>query len=150
MKHTKLLATAFAVAITGAIGFGAQAQELVAYEIVDDSIPQSLTGKDGDPASGRKLAINRKKGNCLACHVMPIPEQQFHGTYGPPLDGIGDRMGEAEFRLRLVDAKAVDPDTSMPSFYKNGQHRVLKKFIGKTILQPQEIEDIISYLVTLK
>ena len=53
---------------------------LVPYEVMDDSsIPKSLTGVAGDAANGRKIAISRKKGNCLACHVMPIPEQQFHG-----------------------------------------------------------------------
>ena len=47
---------------------------LVAYEIVDgNSIPKSLTGVAGDPVKGKKVAIGRKAGNCLACHAMPIP-----------------------------------------------------------------------------
>ena len=29
----------------------------------------SLTGVAGDAAAGRKIFMNRKKGNCLACHV---------------------------------------------------------------------------------
>ena len=149
MKHTKLLATAFGVAVAGAISFGAQAEEMAAFEIVDGAIPQSLTGKAGDPVAGRKTAINRKKGNCLACHVMPIPEQQFHGQVAPPLDGIGDRQNEAELRMRMVDSKVFDEDTIMPSFYKTGQHMVLKKFEGKTILSAQEVEDVVAYLMTL-
>jgi len=122
------------------------------YEIVDDtSIPKSLTGKPGDPAMGRKLAINRKKGNCLACHVMPISEQQFHGNLGPSLVGVGERYDEGELRLRVVDAKVVNPDTTMPAFYRSsGLHRVLKKFQGKTILAAQDVEDIVAYLKTLK
>ena len=56
MKHTKLLATAFGVAVAGAISFGAQAEDMMAstYEIVDGTIPQSLTGKAGDPVAGQR------------------------------------------------------------------------------------------------
>ncbi len=150
MKHTKLLATAFGVAVAGAISFGAQAEEMASFEIVDGTIPQSLTGKAGDPDAGRKTVINRKKGNCLACHVMPIPEQQFHGEVAPPIMDAGDRFSEAELRMRMVDAKVIDEDTMMPSFYKTGQHMVLKKFEGKTILSAQEVEDVVAYLMTLK
>ncbi len=40
----------------------------------------ALTGVAGDAASGRKLFMNRKKGNCLACHVnSDMAEQTFHG-----------------------------------------------------------------------
>lgn len=125
---------------------------LVPYTIVDDnSIPQSLTGKPGDPANGRKLAINRKKGNCLACHVMPIPEQQFHGETAPSLYGVGKRLSEGELRLQLVNAKITNDSTLMPSFYRtHGFNSVLKKFAGKSILEAQDVEDILAYLQTLQ
>ena len=39
----------------------------------------------------------------------------------------------------------------MPAFYrKDGLHRVLKKFDGKTILSAQQVEDLLAYLATLK
>jgi len=122
------------------------------YIIVDEiSIPKSLTGKAGDPANGRKLAINRKKGNCLACHSMPIPEQQFHGETAPSLYGVGKRLSEGELRMQLVNSKVTNPDTMMPSYYRTfGFNTPLKKFVGKTILSAQEVEDIVSYLRTLK
>lgn len=125
---------------------------LVPYTIVDDnSIPKSLTGKAGDPANGRKLAINRKKGNCLACHAMPIPEQQFHGETAPSLYGVGKRLSEGELRLQLVNSKVTNESTLMPSFYRtHGFSKVLKKFQGKSILEAQDVEDIVAYLMTLK
>ncbi len=133
-------------------GAGAKAQELVKYEIVDEtSIPKSLTGKPGDPANGRKVAINRKQGNCLGCHEMPIPEEQFHGEVGTDLAGVGSRYEEGELRLRVVDSKVLNPDTIMPAFYRNsGFHRVAKKFQGKSILTAEQVEDIVAYLVMLK
>lgn len=150
MKHSKLMAAAMGFVVAGAFAVSAQSQEMANVNIVDGTIPTSLTGKAGDAANGRKVAINRKKGNCLACHQMPIPEQQFHGETGPALHDVGARMSEAELRMRLVDPKVINPDTMMPSFYKTGQHRVLKKFQGKTILDAQEVEDVIAYLKTLK
>jgi sulfur-oxidizing protein SoxX len=125
---------------------------LVSYTIVDNvSIPKSLTGKAGDPVNGRKLAIDRKKGNCLACHAMPIPEQQFHGETAPSLYGVGKRLSEGELRLQLVNAKVTNDSTLMPSFYRtHGFNSVLKKFAGKSILEAQDVEDIVAYLQTLQ
>jgi sulfur-oxidizing protein SoxX len=142
------LAAAIAVA-PGVAG----AEETVKFTVNNgESIDAPLAGtKPGDPENGRKVAIHRKKGNCLACHVMPIPEQQFHGELGPDLNGVGSRYSAGEIRLRVVNPKYANPDTIMPAFYKaDGLHRVLKGFEGKTMLSAQEVEDIVAYLVTLK
>ncbi|NVK19279.1 MAG: sulfur oxidation c-type cytochrome SoxX [Methylocystaceae bacterium] len=122
------------------------------YTIVDGtSIPQSFTGKAGNAANGKKLFVHRKKGNCLTCHTAPIPEEEFHGQVAPDLDGVADRMSEGEIRLRLVNPKLVNPDTPMMAYYKtHGLHQVKKSFIGKPMLNEQELEDIVAYLMTLK
>jgi len=121
------------------------------FMIKDDAIAKSLTGKPGNAANGRKLAINRKKGNCLACHKMPVPEQPFHGDVGPDLKDVASRLSEGEVRLRLVNPKMLNPDTIMPAFYrKDGFVRVLKKFKGKTMLSAAEVEDVVAYTMTLK
>ena len=137
---------------TGAAAVAQESVELVKFMVDDESsIAQSLTGKPGDAAAGREAAINRKQGNCLACHVMPIPEQPFHGQIAPDLAGIASRYSEGELRLRVVDSKIINPDSFMPAFYKNeGFHRVLKKFQGKSILTAEQVEDIVAYLLTLK
>ncbi|NKC11635.1 MAG: sulfur oxidation c-type cytochrome SoxX [Gammaproteobacteria bacterium] len=115
------------------------------------SIDSALTDTPGDAKKGKAVAINRKKGNCLACHTMPIPEQPFHGALAPPLAGIGARYSAGQIRLRVVDPRQVNPVTLMPAFYKTaGLHRVAKKFQGKPILTAQEVEDVVAYLVTLK
>lgn len=128
------------------------ADGLVKYEIVDSGISKSLTGKSGDAAKGEKTFTNRKLGNCLACHqVTSIPSQPFHGEIGPSLDGVAGRYNEAQLRMQVVNAKVINPDTIMPAFYRNdGFERVLKKFQGKSILNAEQVEDVIAYLKTLK
>jgi len=147
-----LAIAAMGVALSLAVIGNEAAAELVKYKVVKgESIPKSLTAKPGDAKKGRSLAINRKKGNCLACHTLPIPEQPFHGNIGTDLNGVASRMSEGEMRLRIVDPKVVNPDTIMPSFYRTaGFHRVLKKWKGKTVIGAQDVEDIIAYLKTLK
>lgn len=155
-KSRKLIAPMVGAA---ALAFGAfaapgnvAADELVQFGIVDgSSIPKSLTGKAGDPEKGRAVAIHRKKGNCLACHTMPVPEQPFHGEVGPDLAGVASRLSEGEIRLRIVNPKYANPGTIMPAFYRTeGLHMVAKKFQGKPMLTAEEVEDIVAYLMTLK
>ncbi len=152
LRPFSAIAPAVALALGLVAGSGAGAEELVAYRIVDDArIDQSLTGAPGDAARGRAVAFNTKQGNCLACHKMPIPEQQFHGDLGPVISEVGGALSEGELRLRIVNAKVLNPDTIMPAFYRNdGFQRVMKKFQGKTILSAQQVEDVVAYLLTLK
>ena len=148
----KLAVTALGLVLGLSIGTGAMAQELIKFEVKDgESIVKSLTGKKGDAKKGRATAINRKKGNCLACHILPIPEQPFHGEIGPDLNGVAGRYTAGEIRLRIVNPTIINEDTIMPAFYKkDGFHRVLKKFVGKTIVSAQDVEDMVAYLMTLK
>lgn len=118
----------------------------------DGQVMASLTGVAGDPVAGKKVTINRKQGNCLACHVNDdASDQFFHGEIGPPLNGAADRWDEAQLRGILVNSKMTFEDTIMPSFYriKNGV-RTAKKFQGKSILTAQQVEDVVAYLKTLK
>lgn len=152
MKIRIIAAFAAGMGIVSGAAMAQDSGELVKYVVDGEtSIAQSLTGKPGDAVAGRKAAINRKQGNCLACHVMPIPEQPFQGEIGPDLAGVADRYTEGEIRLRVIDPKVINPDTIMPAFYKNtGLHRVLKKFKGTSILNAEQVEDIVAYMMTLK
>ncbi len=155
LRHLRPLSmtlTAMAVSLGLLLGAGAQAEELIKFEIVGgERIDRSLTGQPGDPANGRKVAISTKLGNCLACHVLPIPEQPFHGDVGPDLSEAGGNLSEGEIRLRIVNSKVLNPDTIMPAFYRNdGFERVMKKFQGKTMLSAQQVEDVVAYVMTLK
>jgi sulfur-oxidizing protein SoxX len=126
------------------------ADGLVPYRIVDGAIPTPLTAHPGDPERGRRAVLDRDAGDCTICHAMPLPQREFHGTIGPPLDGIARRTTAGVLRLRLVDPQALHPATIMPAYYKlQGLHRVLERYRDTPVLSAQQIEDIIAYLLTL-
>ena len=146
-KQALSIALAF---IAGTATAGDIAPADVMYE--DGAVAASLTSIAGDPASGRKVFMNRKLGNCLACHMnADMEEQPFHGEVGPPLDGVADRWEVAELRGIVTNSKMMFEDTIMPAFYKDsGYNRSLESFEGKSILNAQQVEDLIAYLLTLK
>jgi sulfur-oxidizing protein SoxX len=156
LKIEKYILPLLGVAVLAIAGMATPAnvaaEELVKFNVVGgNSIPDSLTGKAGDAAKGRETAIHRKKGNCLACHTLPTPEQPYHGEVGPDLNGVGSRLSEGEIRLRIVNPKYSNPDTIMPAFYRTeGLHMVAKKFQGKPMLTAEEVEDVVAYMMTLK
>jgi sulfur-oxidizing protein SoxX len=141
------------VAVAMAAARESTAQErgsVVEYQIANGAILQPLTDQPGDPERGRRIVLDREGGDCIICHAMPLPQRQFHGTVGPPLDGIGGRYSPGELRLRLVDPKAFNPGTIMPAYYKlDGLHRVLERYRGKPMLTAQQVEDMVAYLLTL-
>jgi sulfur-oxidizing protein SoxX len=121
------------------------------YPIVNSAIPEPLTDQPGDAERGRRIVLDREGGDCIICHAMPLPQRQFHGTIGPPLDGVGARYSAGELRLRLVDPKALNPDTIMPAYHRvEGLQRVHERRRGQPILTAQQIEDVVAYLLTLQ
>jgi sulfur-oxidizing protein SoxX len=128
----------------------AKAQGLRAYEVIGDAIPDSLTGAPGDATRGRALVLNRTS-TCILCHGGPFPEERFQGDLAPNLAGAGDRWSEGQLRLRLVDAARLNPATIMPSYYRTeGLARVGAAWRGKPILSAEQIEDIVTYLASLR
>lgn len=127
-------------------------QNFYPWKIENYAIKKPFGGFNGNAQRGRKIVINKDKGNCLACHSLPIPEEPFHGTVGPPLQGIASRYTEGQIRLRIADEQKVIPTTIMPGFYKDPKenNRVDDNFWGKPVLTAQEAEDVIAYLMTLK
>ncbi|WP_068113100.1 sulfur oxidation c-type cytochrome SoxX [Tropicimonas marinistellae] len=130
----------------------------VVYE--DGAVAASLTGAAGNPEEGAKVISTKSIGNCVSCHeVSAMPDVPFQGNVGPSLDGVADRWSEAEIRGIVANAKMTYDGTIMPSFYKiEGFVRPGNGYTGKGIaaeeiaplLTPQQIEDVVAYLVTLK
>lgn len=85
---------------------------------------------------GKKIAFDRKKGNCLACHVMD--DGDMAGNIGPPLIVMKARFPDREaLKAQIWDATTKNSISIMPPF---GKHQ---------ILSDAEIEKLLDYLYTL-
>ena len=87
-------------------------------------------------ADGKKVAFDRKKGNCLACHM--IAGGDLPGNIGPPLIAMKARFPtKAALRAQIWDATAKNPNTIMPPF---GKHRILTE---------KEVDLVTEFIYTL-
>jgi len=85
---------------------------------------------------GKALAFERRKGNCLACHL--IEGGELAGNYGPPLLMMKARFPDREvLRAQIWDASVRMPSTRMPPF---GRHRILTE---------DEVDLVVDFLLTL-
>ena len=74
-------------------------------------------------AKGKKVAENRKKGNCVACHQYQGAVSP--GNMGPPLVAMKARFpNKADLRAQIHDPTAKNPNTVMPPF---GKYEILSK-----------------------
>lgn len=122
------------------------------WEMVDYGIPEPLCGLTGDAGRGKEIVSDSHQGNCLACHQLPIPGIEAYGTIGPPLAGIAARLSAAQIRLRVADSRHINPMSIMPGFYRDPRliHRPGRRYVGRTFLSAQQLEDVVAYLETLK
>lgn len=115
------------------------------------AMPSPLTAQPGDAARGRAIVASRQTGLCLLCHAGPFPEERFQGTLAPDLSGIVQRRSAGELRARIVDARRFNPETIMPAYFRtDGLDRVASAFQGQTILNAQQVEDVVAFLLSLK
>ena len=98
--------------------------------------PQLAAADEQMIAEGKKLAFDRKKGNCLACHQ--IEGGDLAGNIGPALVAMKARFPEkAALRAQIWDATAKNPNTMMPPF---GRHEILTE---------AEIDKVVEFIHSL-
>jgi len=96
----------------------------------------ALADEATDLAEGQKLAFDRKKGNCLACHM--IEGGTLAGNIGPPLVAMKARFPDYDkLRAQVYDARVNNPNTIMIPF---GPHAVMSG---------PEIDLVVKYIYTL-
>jgi len=109
-----------ALAIVGALGFSSAV----------------IAGDKKKEMSGKELAFNKKKGNCLACHLIAGGDQ--NGNIAPPLVAMKARFPDkAVLRAQIEDPLAKNPDSMMPPFKSHG------------ILSDKEIGLIVDFVYAL-
>ena len=105
----------------------------------------------GDVDRGQAIVLKRQEGLCLLCHSGPFPQEPFQGNLAPTLSGVGARLSAGQLRLRMMDSRQVNPDSIMPPYFETrGLQRVGAAFAGKTLLNAQQVEDVVAFLQTLK
>lgn len=87
-------------------------------------------------AEGKEISFDRKKGNCLACHV--IDDGELPGYLGPPLMMMQARYPDRQkLKDQIADATVRNPATSMPPY---GKHKMLTE---------DELEKVVDYIHSL-
>lgn len=123
----------------------------LSFVVVGDGIQEPLTTTPGDANRGREIVASRQQGLCLLCHSGPFPQPQLQGNLATNLSGAGVRWSEAQLRLRIVDSRRLNPDSLMPALYSlDGGARVGAGWRGKPVLDAQQVEDVVAFLLTLK
>jgi sulfur-oxidizing protein SoxX len=85
---------------------------------------------------GKEIAYSRRKGNCLACHMMDDGESP--GTLGPPLVAMQVRYPDkAKLRAQIYDPTVANAESAMPPF---GKHEILTE---------DELDKVVEYVWTL-
>ena len=123
----------------------------LSFVVVADGIPQPLTSTPGDADRGRAIVTSRQQGLCLLCHSGPFPEERAQGNLATNLEGAGRRWSEAQLRLRIVDARRLDPGSLMPALHRSSAlERVGRAWQGRPVLDAQQVEDVVAFLRTLQ
>jgi sulfur-oxidizing protein SoxA len=96
-------------------------------------------GAAGDPAKGRALFVNRARGPCTGCHLIPGDDVWPAGSVGPDLSTIADRkLPDAYLYQQVFDPRTVFPHTAMPPWGAAG------------VLKPDEIVHLVAFMQTLR
>ena len=131
----------FALALAAATTVSAQSDGMVA----------PLTNVAGNAASGRAIVANRQQSLCLLCHSGPFADAQLQGNIASNLTGAGSRWTAGQLRLRIVDAKQLNPNSIMPAMHKlEGLQNVSRAWRDKPVLDAQQVEDVVAFLLTLR
>lgn len=89
-----------------------------------------------DVAAGKDIAMDRAKGNCIACHVMEGGESP--GNIGPPLIAMKARYPDPKrLRDQIWDSTTANANSAMPPFGKN------------EILTEGQIDQVVAFILTL-
>ncbi len=121
-KPAKLITTASALAaVLGALSLSPQLAIAADAQVIEQ---------------GKQIAFDRKKGNCLACHM--IEGGELPGNIGPPLVAMKARFPDkAKLRAQIWDSTKNNPNSMMPPF---GRHAILTE---------AEIDKVVEFIYSL-
>jgi L-cysteine S-thiosulfotransferase len=96
------------------------------------------SGVVGDARRGRALFLDRERGPCTGCHLVPGADVWPAGSVGPDLSMFGDRqLPDALIYQQLWDPRLTFPASVMPPWG------------AQKIFTPEELVHLVAYLKTL-
>ncbi len=96
----------------------------------------TMVAAESNLEKGKSLTFDRKKGNCLSCHM--IIGANLPGNIGPPLVAMKSRFPDrAVLRAQVWDATVKNPNSMMPPFGKHG------------VVSESELDLIVDYIHSL-
>jgi len=108
--------------------------------------PTAVVSAD-NTALGLKIMADRSLGNCVACHALP-GQTGVVSTFGPSLDKVGQRYGEAALRTWVTDARVWNPNTLMPPFGTTEGTRTPNP--SQPMLTAAQIESVVAALLSFR
>lgn len=137
MRLTRIVSLFGAALILGASATTANAQDTLPTETDCSKIENK-----SPEIAGWCAAVNRRQGNCLACHIFVTPKwpEGFPegGNTAPPLVGMKARFPDKSvLRGQVNEPRDANPDTMMPPFGTHG------------LLTDKQIDNIVEFLYTL-
>jgi len=138
-KPFSIVTTAGAVLLAGNLA-------MMPAAVAGDSLPtdkECSKLESADAATkGWCTMINRKKGNCLACHDVVTKRWPSglpaSGNIGPPLVSMKTRFPDkAKLRAQIWDATVANPNSSMIPFGRN------------KVISESDIDNIVTFLYSI-
>jgi sulfur-oxidizing protein SoxX len=111
-------------------------QILVASAISGLMVSASFAGNADLVKKGEKVFMEKKLGNCLACHDANGKSIDGPGSMGPKLQFLSAWPDQALYD-KIYDPYTTNPISAMPAFGKNGW------------LSDSEIKAVVAYLKTI-
>ena len=112
----------------------------------------SAWGQLSDVQEGLAIMASRTAGNCISCHEIPAwrdaadPTRRLtlQGSFGPSLQGVGQRYSRDQLRQWVVDARVMRPHTLMPPYgTTQGLNAPARQ---QPLLTPAQIEAVVEAL----
>ena len=121
MRHTAITVSTAIAVVLGSLSLSIPSMSQAGSSAIDE---------------GKKIAFDRKKGNCLACHQ--IEGGSLPGNIGPPLIAMKARFPDkGVLRAQISNPQKNNPHTMMPPF---GPHE---------ILSASEIDKVVEFIHAL-
>lgn len=115
------------------------AASVVSIFLASSAYADDNNNKKAKEPTGQDVALNNKKGNCMACHLIPgDPKVVTSANIGPPLIAMKARFPDKKkLREQIADATKANPMSTMPPFGKN------------LILSDKEVDLVTDYIYGL-